>query len=174
MMTTRARKTESPSKIKGLAAVRVERLVGNPRWWLTPPDFYEVLNAEFRFDFDPCPCPRPEGYNSLVLPWGKRNYVNPPFLHSDAPHGGAAAFVRKALAERDAGNTSVLVLPVPWSIGLLMAAGAEIRYGGKVRWLDVASGKECGRNAPQVVAVLRPTNELCHRRSAAHDYRTRQ
>ena len=136
----------------------VQRFVGPPRWWLTPPDFYTVLDAEFRFDFDPCPCPRPEGYNSLVVPWGERNYVNPPFLHSDAPHGGPAAFVRKAIAERDNGNTSVLVLPVPWSIGLLMAAGAEIRYGGKVRWLDVSTGKQCGRNAPQVVAVLRPNS----------------
>lgn len=127
-----------------------------PRWWLTPPDFYAPLDAEFRFDFDPCPCPRPDGYNSLVVPWGKRNYVNPPFLHSDSPFGGPAAFVRKAIAERENGNTSVLVLPVPWSIGLLMAAGAEIRYGGKVRWIDVSTGKQCARNAPQVLAVLRP------------------
>ena len=108
-----------------------------PRYWITPPELYARLHAEFAFDFDPCPCPRPDGYNSLVMPWGNSNYVNPPFLHSDATHGGPAAFVRKAIAERDAGNTSVLVLPVPWSIGLLMEAGAEIRYGGKVRWLEV-------------------------------------
>ncbi len=126
------------------------------RYWLTPPDFYDVLDKEFRFDFDPCPCPRPSGYNSLELPWGHSNYVNPPFLKSDAPHGGPAAFARKAIEERDRGNTSVLVLPVPWSIHLLMQAGAEIRYGGQVRWLDVDTGELCKRNAPQIIAVLKP------------------
>jgi len=127
-----------------------------PRHWLTPPEFYDALNAEFRFTFDPCPCPRPDGYNSLVVPWGLSNYVNPPFNKKDAPHGGPSAFVRKAIAERENGNTSVMILPLPWNLGLLMAAGAELRYGGIVRWLDVETGKPCPRKAPQVIAVLRP------------------
>lgn len=126
-----------------------------PRYWITPPDFYRPLHDEFQFDFDPCPCPRPENYNSLILPWGKRNYVNPPFNKKDAPHGGPAAFVRKAIAEQQAGNTSVLVLPLPWSLGLLMAAHAELRYGGIVQWLDATSGTPCPRRAPQAIAVLR-------------------
>ena len=125
------------------------------RFWLTPPAVYAKLDSEFNFDFDPCPCPRPHNYNSLVLPWGKNNYVNPPFLHSDAPHGGPAGFARKAISERDRGNTSVLILPVPWSIGLLMAAGAEIRYGGKIQWLEVNTQEPCPRKAPQIIAVLR-------------------
>ena len=37
-----------------------------------------------------------------------------------------------------------------------MAAGAEIRYGGKVQWLDVDTRQPCPRKAPQVIAVLRP------------------
>ena len=130
------------------------------RYWLTPPDLYAALDAEFRFDFDPCPFPRPDGYNSLVLPWGNRNYVNPPFNMKDAPHGGPAAFVRKAIAERERGNTSVFVLPLPWNLGLLMAAGAEMRYGGIVRWIEADSGKPCPRRAPQVVAILRPKSNL--------------
>jgi hypothetical protein len=128
------------------------------RYWITPPELYRELHSEFGFDFDPCPFPRPEGYNSLVLPWGKTNYVNPPFQKRDAPHGGPAAFVRKAIAERDAGNTSVLVLPLPWNLGLLMAAGAEMRYGGIVRWLEAESGKPCPRRAPQVISILKPPN----------------
>jgi hypothetical protein len=126
------------------------------RYWLTPPEVYTRLNAEFRFDFDPCPCPRPDGYNSLEIPWGKSNYVNPPFLKIDAPHGGPSAFARKAILERDAGNASVLILPVPWSLGMLMAAGAEIRYGGSVRWLDADSSQPCPRARPQALAILRP------------------
>lgn len=130
-----------------------------PRYWLTPPELYAKLNAEFAFDFDPCPCPRPDGYNSLVLPWGKSNYVNPPFNKKDAPFEGPSAFVRKAIAERDTGGaSSVFVLPLPWNLGLLMAAGAELRYGGIVRWLDANTGKPCPRRAPQVIAVVRTNN----------------
>ena len=126
------------------------------RYWISPPEFLSKLDGEFHFDFDPCPYPLPTGYNSLLVPWGKRNYVNPPFRKKDSPHGGPAAFVRKAIAERAAGKTSVLVLPAPWSIGLLMAAGAEIRFGGNVRWLEVDSRKPCGRNAPQILAIVKP------------------
>jgi hypothetical protein len=126
------------------------------RYWLTPSDFYAALDAEFGFDFDPCPCPKPDELNSLVIPWGASNYVNPPFLKSDAPHGGPSSFVRKAIAERAEGKTSVMVLPLPWNLGLLMAAGAELRYGGIVRWLDVDTKAPCPRRAPQLVAVLRP------------------
>lgn len=125
------------------------------KFWITPPEFYEKLNREFQFNFDPCPCPRPTNYNSLAVPWGSSNYVNPPFNKKDAPHGGPAAFVRKAVAEQLNGNSSVFVLPLPWSLGLLLAAGAEFRYGGIVHWLDADTKQPCPRNAPQVVAVLR-------------------
>ncbi len=124
--------------------------------WKTPPDFYSTLDTEFNFDFDPCPYPRPDGYNSLVLPWKKSNYVNPPFNKKDAPFGGPSSFVRKAIEERDKGNTSVIVLPLPWNLGLLMAAGAEMRYGGIVRWLEVDTNQPCPRRAPQVIAIIRP------------------
>lgn len=127
-----------------------------PSYWITPPEFYARLNNEFNFDFDPCPCPRPENYNSLIVPWGKSNYVNPPFNKKDAPFGGPSAFVRKAIQEQRDGKTSVFVLPLPWNVGLLMAAGADVRYGGIVKWLDADSGEPCPRNAPQVVAILRP------------------
>lgn len=130
--------------------------MNSPRYWITPPDFYARLDAEFAFDFDPCPCPRPEGYNSLELPWGARNYVNPPFNRKDAPHGGPSAFVRKAVAERALGKTSVIVLPLPHSLGLLMQAGAQLRHGGIVRWLEVETRQPCWRHAHQVVAVLTP------------------
>jgi hypothetical protein len=127
-----------------------------PRYWTIPPELYAALDAEFHFDFDPCPWPRPDGFNSLVLPWGRKNYVNPPFNKKDAPFGGPAAFVRKAIDERIKGNASVFVLPLPWNLGLLMEAGAELRYGGIVRWLEVETGKPCPRRAPQVIAILRP------------------
>lgn len=125
-------------------------------YWLTPPEFYSRLDAEFRFDFDPCPFPKPDGYNSLIVPWGNNNYVNPPFLKTDAPNGGPAAFVRKAIEESTQGKRSVFVLPLPWNIGLLMKAGAELRYGGIVRWLETETKEPCPRRAPQVIAIVNP------------------
>lgn len=126
------------------------------QYWLTPPELYQHLDSEFRFDFDPCPCPRPPNYNSLVLPWGYSNYVNPPFNSKDSPFGGPSAFVRKAIEEQRAGKTSVFVLPLPWNVGLLLQAGAEFRYGGDVRWLSTVDGRRCPRKAPQGIFILRP------------------
>jgi hypothetical protein len=129
------------------------------RFWLTPSGVYKSLDAEFHFDFDPCPYPRAEKYNSLVLPWGKSNYVNPPFCRKDAPYGGPSAFARKAIAEREQGNSSVIILPVPNSIGLLLEVGAEIRYGGRVRWLEADTLEPCRQAHHQCLAILRGNDD---------------
>lgn len=124
-------------------------------YWLTPPDVMTGLDYIHRFDFDPCPYPRPEGYNSLIIPWGRSNYVNPPFNKKDAPFGGPSAFARKAIAERNTySKKSVFVLPLPHSIGLLMAAGARCEYGGVIQWLDGKTKALCPRKAHQAVLIL--------------------
>jgi hypothetical protein len=125
------------------------------RYWLTPPELYTALDDEFGFDFDPCPYPRPEGYNSLIMPWGEKNYVNPPFCKKDAPFGGPSAFAKKAILERDLGNMSVIILPVPNSIGILLEAGAEIRYGGKVRWIETETKEPCPKAYRQAIVILK-------------------
>lgn len=79
-------------------------------YWLTPPEVYDPLNAEFRFDHDPCPYPQND-HDGLSSEWGQSNYVNPPF--GSIMHGGkrkgVTAWIRKALAERAKGKTVVLV-----------------------------------------------------------------
>jgi hypothetical protein len=112
------------------------------KYWLTPSPMYQALNDEFHFDFDPCPYPRPEDFNGVAIPWGKSNYVNPPFRRSDGAFGaGPTAFVRKAICEKEKGNSSVIVIPTMSFINMLLEAGAECRSMGRVRWQDTETSE---------------------------------
>jgi len=120
-------------------------------YWLTPPNLYAALNAEFAFDFDPCPYPLPEGFDGLTLSWGASNYVNPRFgaIMHDGKRKGATAWARKAIAELAHGRSTVLVYPIDKWVLMLLAAGAEVRNLGDVRWLateDGSEGKGTGRH----------------------------
>jgi hypothetical protein len=112
-------------------------------YWLTPPDLYASLDAEFHFTFDPCPYPLPEGFDGLTCAWGDRNYVNPPFgtiLHQGRKKG-PTAWVRKALTEHAQGKLVVLVYPLDkWVLMLTAATGARVRNLGDVRWLSIEDG----------------------------------
>jgi hypothetical protein len=132
-----------------------------PKYWLTPPELYTVLDSEFHFDFDPCPYPRPEGFDGLAAPWGMSNYVNPPFCRKDAdgPFAGPSGFARKAIKEMLLGKTSVFVLPLPNVVGLLLEAGAEVRYAGKVSWLDTETKLPCLTARRQALVILRGKTE---------------
>ncbi|MGD0020796.1 MAG: hypothetical protein ABSC54_00690 [Smithellaceae bacterium] len=124
------------------------------QYWLTPADTYAALDAEFKFDFDPCPYPRPQDFNGIEVPWGKVNYVNPPFRRSDGAFGaGPTAFVRKAIAEQQSGNSSVSVLPTMSFINLLLNAGAELRPMGRIPWIETTSRKQC-KNSSNVTAFI--------------------
>ncbi len=124
-------------------------------YWLTPPDVYGPLNDEFQFDFDPCPYPKPENFNSLEIPWGSMNYVNPPFRKKDGGGFGPTAFVRKAIAEKEAGRSSVILIPTQSYVNLLLEAGAELRSAGRVRWLDTETGEPCKSPSPITCFILR-------------------
>ncbi len=155
-------------------------------YWLTPPDLYAALDAEFKFDFDPCPCPLPHGFDGLTCEWGKSSYVNPPFgsilrfPHNGCEHvtatvksktcvkcglvgkkAGPTAWVRKAIAERRKGKTVVLVYPVDkWVLMLtkeILGDSAEIRNLGDVKWLATEDGT-AGKGTGRHIAafILKP------------------
>jgi hypothetical protein len=139
--------------------------VGNDgkHYWLTPPDLYAKLDAEFCFDFDPCPCPMPDGFDGLTCEWGQSNYVNPPFgsIIHQGKKKGPTAWVRKALAEQAKGKLVVLVYPVDKWVLMLMAAilgdHAEVRNLGDVRWMAVEDGSQ-GKGTGRHIAcfILQP------------------
>jgi len=124
-------------------------------YWLTPPEIYESLNAEFAFNFDPCPYPLPEGFDGLTCNWGSSSYVNPPFgsIMHEGKKKGPTAWVRKSIIEHQKGKTVVLVYPVDkWVLMLvneIFGVDAEIRNLGDVKWLateDASQGKGTGRH----------------------------
>ena len=135
-------------------------------YWLTPPDLYASLNAEFGpFDFDPCPWPKPEGFDGLTCEWGQRNYVNPPFgsIMHNGRKKGPTAWMRKAIEEQRKGKLSVVVYPVDkWVLMMLAATGAvNVRNLGDVRWHateDGTIGKGTGRHI--AAFVLYPANNV--------------
>lgn len=112
-------------------------------YWRTPPDLLTRLDAEFHFDFDPCPWPLPPDFDGLTCPWGASSYVNPPFgaIMHEGKRKGMTAWVRKALAEHAAGKRVVMVFPVDKWLLMLLAAGAEVRNLGDVRWCSTEDGE---------------------------------
>jgi hypothetical protein len=130
-------------------------------YWLTPPELYAQLDAEFHFDFDPCPYPLPEGFDGLGCEWGLCNYVNPPFSATVQPNGkkaGPTAWLKKAIEEQSKGKTTVIVFPqYAFTISAAKAAEAEIRNLGQVKWLATEDGTRMhtGLNSPIALWVLR-------------------
>lgn len=79
--------------------------------WATPKYVYDFLDKEFNFDFDPCPLnPNEitEDKNGLLISWGKRNFVNPPY----SAKGIKDLFILKGIEEAKKGNLSVFLIPV--------------------------------------------------------------
>jgi hypothetical protein len=124
------------------------------RYWLTPPNKYAPLNAEFQFDFDACPFPRPDNFDSLRIAWGRCSYVNPPFRPKDGDQG-PTAFARKAIEENKLGKTVVLMLPTQSYVNLLLEAGAELRSAGRVKWLEADTRQPFSSPSPITCFVLR-------------------
>lgn len=76
----------------------------NSDHWQTPPDIYKLFNDVYNFDFDPCPLNA--DFDGLSIPWGKMNFVNPPYNRIDKPK-----FIDKAIEEYLKGNKVVLLIP---------------------------------------------------------------
>ena len=125
-------------------------------YWLTPPALMESMQKEFDFDFDPCPFPKPDDFDGLTCEWGQSNYVNPPFgsIMHEGKKKGPTAWMRKAIEEQKKGKDVVIVYPIDKWILMLIAAGAEIRNLGDVKWVateDGSAGKGTGRHIAQFI-----------------------
>lgn len=114
--------------------------------WATPKEFYNKLNNEFNFDFDPCPLHATDG---LIVEWGERNYVNPPYSRKLKE-----AFVLKAIEQSKKGKLCVMLLPVSTSTKLfhehILPNASDIRFvKGRIKFLGVnTKGEYVTNKAP--------------------------
>jgi site-specific DNA-methyltransferase (adenine-specific) len=108
--------------------------------WATPKSLYDQLNNEFNFDFDPCPLNTgeitPEN-DGLIMEWGERNFVNPPYSRKLKE-----AFVSRAVEFKKRGRLSVMLLPVSTSTKLfhdvILPNADDIRFlRGRVKFEGV-------------------------------------
>ena len=108
--------------------------------WATPDWLYDELNAEFNFDFDPCPICFDDitpDKNGLLIDWGARNFINPPYSRKLKD-----AFVKKAIEVAGRGNLCVCLLPVSTSTALfhdyIQPNATDIRFlRGRVKFTGV-------------------------------------
>jgi phage N-6-adenine-methyltransferase len=119
--------------------------------WKTPDWFYNQLNDEFDFDFDPCPLTHdpitPEN-DGLLIPWGQRNFINPPYSRKLKE-----AFAKKAISESKLGKLCVMLLPVSTSTVLfhdfIQPNASEIRFvRGRIKFEGINSKGEYVTDKP--------------------------
>lgn len=100
--------------------------------WCTPPEIFDPLMAEFRFDLDAAA----DAQTHRVEPWllealkeggwpGERIWLNPPYGRKLEP------FVRRAHAEAQAGKTIVALIPfrcrAAWWHECIIGQAVEVR-----------------------------------------------
>lgn len=75
----------------------------------TPKELKDAIYARYAIDHDPCPLDGhktgPDGLDRRNA-WGKRNYVNPPYVKN-----GIQKFVDRAIEEMNNGNSSYFLMP---------------------------------------------------------------
>ncbi len=128
--------------------------VDGKHYWLIPDSVYKFIRDIYGINkrelFDPCPYPKPEYFDGLFIPWGKYNYVNPPFgvVDNNGKKIGATAWWKKAREECIKGNVVFFVFPIHnWLLEAMIFCGAKVHHLGNVKWLateDRKPGKGCG------------------------------
>jgi len=116
--------------------------------WRTPKALYEALDREFRFDHDPCPYPA--SLDGLVMPWGQRNFVNPPYGRQ------VGKWIARAWEVSQEGKLVVLLVAsrtdTRWWHDYIMQA-TEIRFIKGRLYFDDGGGPA---PFPSAIVVFRP------------------
>lgn len=123
--------------------------------WMTPPEVYDPLNAEFDFNYDPCPITWKEGdADGLAAVWGSRTFCNPPYSQT-------AKWIRKAHDEWRNGKTVVMLINAVTDTKAFhdyIYGKAEVRFiRGRVKFIDPSNpGQRNPSPRPSMIVVFRP------------------
>ena len=102
--------------------------------WSTPDYLYQSLDREFHFELDACASPENAKCSkfygvqedSLMLPWAKSTWCNPPYGKP------ISKFIHKAVQESKKGCVVVMLLPVrtdtKWFHAYCLDPRVEIRF----------------------------------------------
>lgn len=165
-MTESRRTIGSSNNLAVLGGARAKnngRYNGNGRNWITPPEVFNALHAEFDFTLDPCATPASakcdkfftEADNGLEQSWADhRVFMNPPYGRE------VYAWTRKARLEQANGVLTVGLLPASTDLAWWhedVAVHAEVRYiRGRVRFLTDGPYRASGFFA-SVITIWRPS-----------------
>ena len=130
--------------------------------WRTPPELFNTLHAEFKFDLDAaasaentlCMSFLTEADNALITPWDNDVvWCNPPYTL-------IGPFVQRAYEQsRDLHNTAVVLIPAYtdpkyWSDYVMNAH--EVRFlKGRLSFLNEDGMKKTSARFPSVVVVFK-------------------
>jgi site-specific DNA-methyltransferase (adenine-specific) len=120
--------------------------------WMTPPEVYDPLHEEFKFNYDPCPIDWKEGdADGLKADWGTSTFCNPPYSQT-------GKWIEKAHNESLKGKTIVmLVNAVTDTIAFhkYIYGKAEIRFiKGRIRFINPADPEKRTPNVKASMIVI--------------------
>ena len=124
--------------------------------WMTPPEVYNPLNIEFKFNYDPCPIDWKEGDpDGLMTEWGTITFCNPPYSKT-------AKWIEKASLESSKGKTIVMLInAVTDTIAFhkYIYNKTEIRFlKGRIKFINPAEPHKRMPNVKaSMIVIFRPT-----------------
>lgn len=151
--------------LAGARARNNGRYNGNGREWVTPPEVFDPLHAEFSFTLDPCAKPSnakaarffTEDDDGLQQDWGReRVFMNPPYGRE------VYAWTRKAREAAARGALVVGLLPastdLKWWHDDVVGHASELRWlRGRVRFLTDGPYRASGF-FPSVIVIWRASS----------------
>lgn len=123
--------------------------------WMTPPEIYNPLNEEFKFDYDPCPIEWETGdTDGLLSEWGTSTFCNPPYSQT-------AKWIKKASDESKKGKLVVMLInAVTDTIAFhqYIYNKAEIRFlKGRIKFINPANPEKRAPNVKaSMIVIFRP------------------
>lgn len=128
--------------------------------WQTPPEIYDPLNTEFKFNYDPCPITWKKGDpDGLLVEWGTSTFCNPPYSNT-------AKWIEKAFDESKKGKTIVMLInAVTDTIAFhkYIYNKAEIRFlKGRIKFINPLEPLKRNPNvkASMIVIFKKPNNNI--------------